>query len=281
MAFHSMLRLKVYRGILDSHRHILLISISNYPLLITYSCSCYQAEFEKYQRTLTNDNIKPPTRKDLAEKLDGIHKLLNRSWTEEDISYKLSRQNKYANAVRSSAAAQNAAALAKASKGPSQADRLAALNKANRKANAEEVRKAQIAMKKAEAVARAAAAAKHAKLEAEAEAEANGKESTLTANNLLTVPGTGTPSAGTIDDLFDGSNTSRAGTPGTIGTMTPKMNPVSRSSTPLNGQVQQHAKIGGAEKKLGGGGGISSTFRKRNMDDDLIASLDLGIEIDI
>ena len=143
-------------------------------------------------------------------------------------------------------------------------------------------------MKKAEAVARAAAAAKHARLEAEAGAAATaggaeGKENTLTVNNLLAVPGAGTPSAGNIDDLFDGSNTSRGGTPGT---MTPKMNPISRSSTPLNGQVQLHqqqqqqSKINGAEKKVGGTG-MSSTFRKRNMDDDLIASLDLGIEIDI
>ena len=140
-------------------------------------------------------------------------------------------------------------------------------------------------MKKAEAVARAAAAAKHAKREAEVEATAaaaaaavaggvEGKENTLTANNLLTVPGTGTPSASNLDDLFDGSNTSRGGTPGT---MTPRMNSISRGSTPLNGQVHQ-SKMNGAEKKVGG---TSSTFRKRNMDDDLIASLDLGIEIDI
>lgn len=254
----------------------------------------HQAEYEKYQRTLKTDNLKPPTRKQLIEKLDGIHKLLNRSWTEEDISYKLNRQNKYAaDAIRTSAASsQNAAAIAKASsKGPSQADRLAALNKANRKANADEVRKAQIAVKKAEAVARAAAAAKHAKLEAEAAAAAaaGGKESnnTLTANNLLAVPGTttakgsakSTSSAGNLDDLFDGSNTSRGGTPGT---MTPKMNPISRSSTPMNGQQQQQqTKINGVEKKGGVGGNLSTTFRKRNMDDDLIASLDLGIEIDI
>ena len=189
----------------------------------------------------------------------------------------------------SAASAQNAAAIARASsKGPSQADRLAALNKANRKANADEVRKAQIAVKKAEAVARAAAAAKHAKFEAEAaETEAaaaagKGTDNTLTANNLLAVPGTTTAkvsaksisSAGNLDDLFDGSNTSRGGTPGM---MTPKMNPVSRSSTPLNGG--QQTKLNGAEKR--GGSGLSTTFRKRNMDDDLIASLDLGIEIDI
>ena len=126
-------------------------------------------------------------------------------------------------------------------------------------------------MKKAEAAARVAAAAKHARLEAEGKVADGEKNDALTTKNLLSVPG-----SSNIDDLFEGSDRSRGGTPGT-GTMTPKFNPVSRSSTPLNGLQLNKGSGNNGEKK----GGLPATFRKRNMDDDLIASLDLGIEIDI
>ncbi len=211
-----------------------------------------QAEFERYKKAMLADGLKISTKAQLSVKLDGIHALLNRSWTDEDIAAKLKRQNKYADQPRPTMGMPPA----KVSKGPTQQERLAALNKANRKLNAEEVRKAQIAEKRLEAANRAAAAARHAKAEREA------AEKAAAAKELLNVP------AGShTDELFgSASDLSRAGTP--AGTNTPRKIATPRSQTPLSGP---------REKRTGG----LSSLKKRNMDDDLIGAIDLGIEIDI
>lgn len=182
----------------------------------------------------------------LITKLQGIHDLLNRQWTEEEIEQKIKRQNKYADQNKT-AFTNVVNTTPKPSKGPTQQERLALLNRANRKANAEEIRKAEIAEKRAQAASRAATAARAREQEAVAKAVS------------LQVPG-----KSNIDDLFgDGSDISRTGTP--VGEAKKTATP--RAKSPLGQKV---------EKK----GGIP-TFKKRNMDDDLIGAMDLGIEIDI
>lgn len=132
---------------------------------------------------------------------------------------------------------------------PSTAGGLDALNRANRKANIEEVRRALVAEKKAEQKARALAAVKKQADEAAKKAA----EEAAAVKASLKVPGAN------MDDLFDGSDASRANTP-VGGASTPKR---SRAGTPLK------------ERKS------IATFKKRTLDDDVIASMDLGIEIDI
>lgn len=192
-----------------------------------------------------HDNVRTTPKSILTTKLQGIHDLLNRQWTEEEIEQKIKRQNKYADQNKTVFTSSNAS-TPKPFKGSTQQERLALLNKANRKANAEEIRKAEIAEKRAQAVARAAAAARAREQEAAAKAS-------------LQVPG-----KSTIDDLFgDGSDISRTGTPvdGAKSAATP------RAKSPPGQKVEKKSAI--------------PTFKKRNMDDDLIGAMDLGIEIDI
>lgn len=238
-----------------------------------------EPEFERYKRALAADSIRLPPKKHLLQKLHDIHALLDHKWTEQDIQTKIDRQAalqaKFAAHGRErlvkrreeaaargddtvvakldqeialldgGASARLAASAAKQNtpnKGAQQQERLAALNRANRKANSEDIRKAQIAEKRAQYKARDEAIAKAKQREAEA------------AKAKLLNPG---------DDLFgDGSDISRTATPAN-GNGTPKKGP-SGTSTPLNA----------SKKTLGG-------FRKKALDEDVIASMDLGIDIDI
>ncbi|KAL1311600.1 hypothetical protein AAFC00_001713 [Neodothiora populina] len=238
------------------------------------------SEFERYKQALATDNLRLPQKRFLNAKLDDIHALLDHNWTEQDIQNKINRgaalNAKYAKNGREAivrrrdeaAARGDDMALARLNqeltamdggasgkmttgsksngtiKGTVQQERLAALNKANRKANSEEVRKAQIAEKRAQQKARDEAIAKARKREADA-AEA--------AKNKLLHPN---------DDLFgDASDISRTGTP-LNGSGTPEIG-TPGTSTPANGA-----------KKVG-------IFRKKAMDDEVMGSIDLGIDIDI
>lgn len=139
-----------------------------------------------------------------------------------------------------------------------QAERLYHLNQQNRKKNLEEIRKAQIAEKKRDAESRAKATARKAEKERlEAEAAA--------AKDTLKVPG------GDVDELF-GSDVSRSGTPGpgNVSGITSGVNTPKRSGTPLGKKVFEKKEREGLP-----------TFKKRDMDDEVIGSMDLGIDIDI
>lgn len=248
-----------------------------WPFVACSDSSFTETEFDRYKAALSSDSLRVPTRKSLIAKLDDIHALLEYQWTDEDIQRKINRTNalqaKFSSYGRdkvqkrreeaasrgddatvakcdqelaamdsgnnTKASTINAVNAAKQSGKLAQQERLAALNRANRKANSEDVRKAQLAEKRVLQKAREEAAAK-ARLRAAEEAEAKQK--------LLNVP----------DDLFgDGSDISRTGTPA---------NGASQgNSTPLNGNPK---------KGLGG-------FKKKAKEEDIIADMDLGIDIDI
>lgn len=258
-----------------------------WPFLACSDSRITEQEFDRYTATLQKENLRLPMKKFLVTKLDDIHALLNHSWTEDDIERKISRaremQRKFDNYSKDKivnrrneaasrgdteavtkcdaelaalangsqvvkAASSSTAAKASPAKIPVQHERLAALNKANRKANAEEVRKAQLAEKRALQKARDEAAKARAAAEEEKKAR------------MLEVP------HGDMRDLFgDGSDISRAATP-LNGSGTPRRGVTPRSGTPLNGSGKRERGVG---------------TKKKSMEDEIIASMDLGIDIEI
>ena len=264
------------------------------------------------------ESLPLPTRSFLLAKLGDINALLNRSWTEEDIQQKLNRsgvlQTRFAAFERNlilrhrkeAEDRQDEAAVAKCdaelaaldgpklafgtslhpssrnapvATGPTEQERLAILNRNNRKKNQHDVREAQHAERRAEALNKAAIE----RGEAVANPFARVKTRAKTHYDVRTTLAP-RPNLQGLDELFEGGNSdrSRAGTPlNPSGTNTPLKVPTpKRTGTPTTGLSRSGTplltKRDSGEKKRG-----LPTIRKRNMDDDLIAAMDLGIEIDI
>jgi RNA polymerase-associated protein RTF1 len=250
------------------------------------------------------ENLPLPTKKFIDRKLDAIHALLNRSWTEEELQKKLSRQNalnnRFAPIERSYLISQRKDALgagdaalvasldeqiaaldgpklafgttlstnpnASPSKPKSQQDRLAELNRANRRANAEEIRRAQLAEKRAER--------ENAKAVARGEAAPNPFARVKTrAKTTYDVNDTLLPSQREGGSRGVTPSSDRAGTPG-AGISTPiRAGTPLRVATPLAAKEKEGHT---SERKKG-----IPTFRKMVMDDDVIGAMDLGIDIEI
>lgn len=258
----------------------------------------------------------------LISKLEDINTLLDHRFTDEEIQEKLTRsgalQAKFASVERTVLRARRNSAesrgdlttvakcdaeLAKlegpklafgttmntsprkppVSTGPDQQERLAALNRANRKANQQDVRRAQHKERRIEAANQAAVDRGEADPNPFARVKTRAKTHYDVQGDSLAPP----VSKQALDDLFGGnSDRSRAGTPlTTSGVNTPaKVDTPKKSGTPAAGtpKIRSRAgtpllnKQGGGEKK----GGLPG-IRRKNMDDDLIAAMDLGIEIDI
>lgn len=251
---------------------------------------------------MASEELALPTKRFLISKIDDINKLLSHQFTEEEIQEKLKRsgvlQNKFASLERASIVARrkaaedrgDEAAIAKldaelaaldgpklafgtslrkplpksetASPGLSQQERLALVNRANRKANTQDVRKAQVIERKQEALARLAVERGEAIQNPFARVKTRAKTYHDAKGDSLAVP------SGAIDYASNSQDNSRAGTPLTparakspLQDGTPK-----RSGTPLH--VAE--KISGLPR-----------IGKRNMDDDIFAAMDFGIEIDI
>ena len=243
---------------------------------------------------LAGDELKLPTKPFLISKITDINNLINRSWTAEEIETKLQRsgvvQARFSQLTREDIlrrrkTAENQgdeAAIAKCDseltaldgpklafgtklykpapaslkEGMSQQDRLAELNRANRKANTEEVRKAQRAERKAERLAREAIERGEGVLDPFARVKTRAKTHYDVNADKLAVP---KPKAA-VDELFDGkSDGSRAGTP------------MSRGETPKPPRALTPKKQQSGIPKVG----------RSCADDDVIGAMDFGIEIDI
>ncbi|KAG8625442.1 hypothetical protein KVT40_007193 [Elsinoe batatas] len=245
-----------------------------YPFSACSDSRLTQSEFDEYAATLNSDGIRLPTKRQLAAKCDDERVLIDHRFTDPEIQVKINLANKmrqiYKNHNRDrivrrrdeAAARGDEDSVARANKDLAalesgvpiikspvkkndQQSRLAELNKANRKANSDEIRRALIAEKMKQERARVAATLKHK----EEEEKKRAAEEAAKANGGLKVPG---------DDLFgDASDVSQAGTP---------KKGRSRAGTPMNGLKEK--------KALG-------QFSKKKMDDEVIASMDLGIDIDI
>lgn len=264
-----------------------------WPFLACSDSKVTDAEFDRYVSTLEKDGLRAPSRKFINAKLDDIHALLNHNWTENDIQSKISKQSamekKYdpANAAnlqrekinKRRARAQddddaeevakcdaelaalenqtlNGGSRSQPREVPSKPkqkqmehERLQKLNIETRRTNAEEVRKALVEERRKIQKAREEAIAKAKAEKARAAAEA--KKAEDAASGLKT------------SDLFgEASDISRLGTPASG---TPK---ISRTSTPTAGS-------------LGKKGPIGAIKGKPKLDDDVIGSMDLGIDIEI
>jgi len=263
------------------------------------ACSDSKFSIEEYDRfvsTMQKESIRIPSRKYLSGRLDDINSLLNTKWNEDEINTKIAKQRAMerkhdpANAPRLKrenitkrklraeesgdadeivrcdaelAALENnmASSSLNGSNGarPSpikksnatKQERLAQLNAKNRGKNAEEVRKALLEEKR-----KLQAAREQAATEAKTKAEQKRKAEEA---KLLAVP------RSDMSDLFgEGSDISRAGTP--LGG-TPRR---SRAGTPMNGVKKEKSLLGAV-----------GAIKKKNLDDDVIGSMDLGIDVEI
>jgi RNA polymerase-associated protein RTF1 len=262
-----------------------------WPFLACSDGKVTDAEFDRYMSALEKDGLRAPSRKFINAKLDDIHALLNHNWTEADIQAKISKQSamekKYdpANAANlqrekinkrraraqedddadevAKCDAELAALENQSNTGGSRSqprelpskpkqkqmehERLQKLNIETRRTNAEAIRKALVKDHKKVLDARNKAIA-----EAKAKKAAEAKLAEEAASGLKS-------------DLFgEASDISRLGTPANG---TPKR---SRTSTPA---------ISSLSKKPAGP--IGAIKGKPKMDDDVIGSMDLGIDIEI
>ena len=230
-------------------------------------------EWRRYRVVMANDEKKLPTKGMIARKLTDINTLISHRFNEAEISEKMHKQDGLLRRINKveekteleerknraleaddydevEAINEKLAAITpmKLAHGTSlmktttvhinrEQERLAELNKRNEKINAENVRKAQLAeMKK--------------------------RPTKKPVGNGLLVP-----TASGLDDLFDGSDISRSGTP-VNGSR-------SFNGTPRAGTPVSLLKAATKDKK-----GIP-TIRKAALDDEILANMDLGIEIEI
>ncbi|KAL8689954.1 MAG: hypothetical protein Q9224_004522 [Gallowayella concinna] len=271
------------------------------PFIACSTAKFTELEFNDYKNKMVADDLPLPTKPSLIGKIGDINGLLNHDFTPEEIQQKLERsgvlQQRWNSIERTSLVNRRSKAEARgdeeavakltkeiaemdgpklafntslfktdakpANAGPTQQERLAELNRANRKANAADVRKAQLAEKKAEALARRRVERGEAVANPFARVKTRPRTNYDAGVEHLAPP---KPNSKAVDDLFeDGSkNNSRAGTPGRPGT--PVQNGVAKSVTPQ----PPHERVNGLPK-----------VGKRNMDDDVIGAMDLGIDIEI
>lgn len=263
-----------------------------WPFLACSDSKFTDQELDHYIDTLNKDSMRIPTKAYLSQKVDDINKLLAIDWTDEKLSQKFAKQKamqircdpanvakikrekiekKMADAqetgdaeevVRCEAelvALTNSSANANGTNGvkappfkkpaPGRQDQLAKVNSDNRARNAQEVRKALLEEKRKLNLARAQA---RAEAKAKEEADAAKKAEEAAKAKMLSLP------KDEMADLFgDGSDMSRAATPD-VGKPQIKRR---KKSPPVNG-----AKV---------------TGRNKMMDDDIVANLDMGIDIEI
>lgn len=259
-----------------------------------------QVEFNDYKNMMQEADLQLPTKPFLISKIDDINRLINHHFTSEEIQQKLERsgvlQQRFANIERNTVLDRRRKAEARgdegtvakcnaelaeldgpklafgtslykaapkpANAGPTQQERLAELNRANRKANTEEVRKAQRAEKRAQAMAQRAIERGEAVADPFARVKTRPRTNYDAEGQHLAPP---KPAAKGVDDLFEGGSqgTSRAG---------------SRASTPMqNGAAKKVNVPQPPQQKVNG----LPKVGRRNMDDEVIGAMDLGIDIDI
>lgn len=249
-----------------------------------------------------DEELPVPKKSVLIAKIDQINALIHHQFTAEEIEQRLQRsgvlQNRYASLERVAISKRrqvaidrgDEAAIAKcdaelaALDGPKlafgtslrkargatsyeagQQERLAALNRANRKANTQDVRKAQQAERRADLLARQAMARGEIVHNPLARVKIRAKIHHNVAQDSLAPAGAGKP-----DDLFGGSTQNESGS------ATPLSVRESKSPMPAGTPARAFTPVSVGEKVSG-----LPRVGRRNMDDDVFAAMDFGIEIDI
>lgn len=251
---------------------------------------------------MNDEDLPVPKKSFLIAKIDQINALIHHQFTAEEIEERLRRsgvlQNRYASLDRVAIGKRRRAAIERgdeaavakcdtelaALEGPklafgtslrkargalsddaSQQERLAALNRANRKANTQDVRKAQQAERKADLLARQAMARGEIVHNPLARVKIRAKIHHNVAQDSLAPTG-----AGKADDLFGGNAQDKSGS------ATPLSVRESKSPMPASTPARAYTPVSVGEKITG-----LPRVGRRNMDDDVFASMDFGIEIDI
>ncbi|KAH7419963.1 hypothetical protein BKA64DRAFT_690472 [Cadophora sp. MPI-SDFR-AT-0126] len=262
----------------------------NWPFISCSDSGFTESEWNRYKITCQAEGVPLPTKPKLNQKMIDINNLINRSWTEAELQEKLTKsgalvqkfipieRNRLNGLIKEakargdtakeeelrkelealdgpklaySTSMQPSPKKSTSSHGMSQQERLAILNRQNRRKNAEEVRQAQINERRAAKQIEAAVA------RGEVVAEDHSRRLKTRAKFKHDVA----DSFGAKDSGRSGTNTPSVSTPN----LTAK-----KPSTPIPALQKLQA-----EKK-----GIPS-LRKPLMDDDIIGSLDLGIDIEI
>lgn len=208
-----------------------------------------EADLDTYKQSLSENSAKAPTEKALERKWNEMKAFKDRIWTDADINVRLEKMSKYRHLITNRTA--NAGPKI-ATQAELESQRIAEINRQNKKSESERVRQALVEERRQ-------AQAKRKQMEKEARAKKEAQEAKRKADEEKAAQRTG------FDDLFDGDSaagTPRAGTP---------LNGGSRAGTPKPGEKKK-------EKELRKG---IPTFRKPQMDDDLIAAMDFGVEIEI
>ncbi|KAH8820911.1 RNA polymerase II transcription elongation factor-like protein Rtf1p [Xylogone sp. PMI_703] len=263
----------------------------NWPFITCSDSPFTEAEWNRYKQTCQAEGVPLPTKPKLAAKITDINALVNRSWTEEELQEKLKKsgalinkfipieRNRLNNLIKEAKARGDEEKIKQlqeeldALDGPklaystsmqsqkkssaagtlTQQERLAELNRQHRRENAERVRQAQIAERRATKLAEVAAT------RGENIVEDHSRRIKTRAKFKHDVA----DSFGAKKDSDrSGTNTPSAGTP-SLG--------AKKAGTPLPHLAKLQAKD---EKGL-------PTIRRPLMDDDIIGSIDLGIDIEL
>ncbi|KAH7262309.1 hypothetical protein BKA59DRAFT_463363 [Fusarium tricinctum] len=266
-------------------------AIKEFPFIAASSGKFTDSELNRYKVTCHNEGVALPTKAFLMDKVDEINKLINHSWTTEDIKARLTRikelkrrfdpaereriaqlleearqrgdhdkaeelQEELDNLGSQRLAFRTSLGLSKhseAPKGQTEQDRLAERNRENRRLNAEAVRKAQLKER-----------AKSKDIEA---ALKRGETYQGDMSRRLRTKAKFVHDGNDKADQKSGGNDSGTSTPGT-GTLKPS----------AKSQLVSHlAKL--QEEKHNEKG--IPTIHKPLMDDDVIGSLDLDIDVEI
>lgn len=265
-------------------------AIKEFPFIATSSSKFTDAELNRYTVTCHNEGVKLPTKDHLLSKIDSINNLINHKWTSEEIKARLARKNdfrrrfdpgereKVARLLEEATVAEDGDKMEelqaeldklgtqrlafKTSLGPSKVydgtkvsteqERLAERNRENRRKNQEAVRKAQLKER-----------AKAREIEAAVQRGEAVKEDM--SRRLRT-------KAKFVHDVNE-SDASKAGIDS--GRATP-----SSTGTPTLGATKPTSLLHLAKKHEVDSKGMP-TIHKPIMDDDVIGSLDLDIDVEI
>lgn len=272
-----------------------------------------QAEWNRYKQVCLSEGLSVPTKPELVDKIDDINRLVKRTWTEQELSEKLKRQNalhaKYSGVERDHLTRQLEMARARGdeaavsrlqdkldnlevprlafrtsltpakkkaeSKGPSQQEKLALLNAENRRRNAEAVRKAQL-------LERARAREKELRLEQRVDRDHGNGRPVLSIKSARDISHENLSDSG-VSSNNNNNNNSGASTPAAANGTTPKFaaqKPASSSSSSSSLLLLPHiAKLQEQQRSQAKAG--MPVIHKPLMDDDIIGALDLDIDVEI
>jgi len=224
-------------------------------------------EWRRYRITMANEDCKLTTRRFVNGKLAQIEALLKHRFTDAEVTQKIKRQNSLLDMINRVEEKHKIEERKAKAYDDDDDDAVAACD---------DELAALVPMKLAFGTTLVKPEAVHVNKEQERLAELNRRNQKLNAENVrkaqlaeMKAKKTKKHLAPGIDDLFEGgSDISRSGTP-VNGVGTPKNIGTPRSSTPVNLLKPIHK-----DKK-----GIP-TIRKAVSDDEILASMDLGLEVD-